>query len=142
MEKPKRWTLRRPQLGFLAIVGLLTWLPQTAWAGDPPAKVAYVKYCGACHGAGGKGDGIASGFLRPKPTDLTQIAKKHGGDFPFVLVMQSIDGTKSIGAHGNGDMPVWGEVFKDDINAGFERRARIQGRLMLITDYIRSIQEK
>ena len=129
------------RMASLALLAALVCIP-VAQAADSPAKTAYLKYCGACHGSGGKGDGVVSQFFRPKPTDLTQIAKNNSGQFPATRMMQAIDGTKTIRAHGDPDMPVWGELFRDDANAGFERRARVQGRVMLITDYIRSIQEK
>lgn len=113
-----------------------------AAAAETPAKATYVKFCGACHGPAGKGDGIVAPLFTTKPTDLTQIAKKNKGEFPNIRVMQAIDGTTTIRAHGDPDMPVWGEIFRDDLSAGFERRAKVQGRVMLITDYLRSIQEK
>ncbi len=109
---------------------------------DTPGKWLYLKYCGACHGSDGKGDGVASGFMRPKPTDLTQLAKKAGGTFPYVPTMQAIDGTKTVAAHGDANMPVWGEIFRLESSAPMERRVDVQGKVMLITDYIRSIQEK
>jgi mono/diheme cytochrome c family protein len=109
---------------------------------ETPGKYLYLKYCGACHGVSGKGDGVASGYLRPKPTDLTQLAKAAGGEFPYVATMQSIDGTKSVRAHGDPEMPVWGAVFRQDSSVPMERRIDVQGKLMLITDYIRSIQTK
>ena len=108
---------------------------------DTPGRYLYLKYCSACHGSGGKGDGAASGFLRPKPTDLTRLAKNAGGDFPYVATMQVIEGTKTVRAHGDADMPVWGEVLHQDSAAPMDRRIDVQGKLMLITDYIRSIQE-
>ena len=43
-------------------------------------------------------------------------------------------------AHGDPDMPVWGEVFSADSVAPVGRRIEIQGKLMLLTDYVRSIQ--
>ena len=30
------------------------------------AKKVYQQYCAACHGSDGKGDGVVSGFMRPK----------------------------------------------------------------------------
>jgi len=109
---------------------------------EPVGKAMYLRYCGACHGPGGKGDGVVSGLMRPRPSDLTQIAKKAGGEFPFMQTLQSIDGTKTIRAHGDPDMPVWGEIFRDQTAASVDRRAAVQGKLLLITDYLRSIQEK
>ena len=128
----------------LVLAATLLWPPLTVGAaeGDSPAKAMYLKYCSACHGSGGKGDGVVSGFLRPKPTDLTQIAKKTKGEFPFMETAQAIDGTRTIRAHGDSDMPVWGELFREESTAPLTRQAEVRGKVMLITDYLRSIQEK
>ena len=134
----------RPQrIGLLVFGGFLAWAAVGyAAEAETPGKWLYLKYCSACHGPEGKGDGVASGFMRPKPTDLTQIAKNAGGEFPFVPTMQAIDGTKTVRAHGDANMPVWGEMFRPEPSAPMERRVEVQGRLMLITDYLRSIQQK
>jgi mono/diheme cytochrome c family protein len=109
---------------------------------DHPGRSTYLKYCGACHGPKGVGDGIAGTFMQPKPTDLTQIAKKNGGTFPFSKVMQYVDGTTDVRAHGDPEMPVWGEVFHDEGAWDNTHRAEARGRVMIITDYLQSIQAK
>jgi hypothetical protein len=80
--------------------------------------------------------------MRPKPADLTQIAKKNGGQFPFQSTMEIIDGRKTVRAHGDPDMPVWGEILSEEVSDSLHRRALVKGKLTLITDYVRSIQEK
>lgn len=97
-------------------------------------KVKYERYCSSCHGTSGKGDGPVASSLTAKPTDLTQIAKTAGGEFPTARVMQSIDGTLLVRAHGSAEMPVWGQRFQHRVTA--------QGDILLITEYLRSIQEK
>ncbi len=37
-------------------------------------KVSYDSFCVACHGAEGKGDGVAAAALDPKPRDLSDAA--------------------------------------------------------------------
>lgn len=105
------------------------------------AKAAYLRYCGACHGPGGKGDGLAGTFIRPKPTDLTQIARRNGGRFPVEPTMRRIDGRDAVQAHGDPEMPVWGEIFKRDAVSP-DRRNEVQGKLLLITKHLEAIQEK
>jgi mono/diheme cytochrome c family protein len=102
----------------------------------------YVKYCGSCHGPGGKGDGVVGTFLRPKPADLTQLARKAGGTFPFYETMRTIDGRRTLRAHGDPDMPVWGEIFRAEASAGLGANAEVQGKLVLITEYLGAIQER
>jgi mono/diheme cytochrome c family protein len=115
-----------------------------ALAAEPaasPERAAYLRYCGACHGSQGQGDGVAGSFMRPKPKDLTQIAKENGGTFPFTKTMAAIDGTKEVRAHGDPDMPVWGEIFRQGA-AEPTRNVEVKGNLMLITQYLQSIQAK
>jgi hypothetical protein len=113
-----------------------------AQAEDSPNKEAFVRLCGSCHGPGGKGNGVLSGVLKQKPADLTQIAKNNGGTFPAQKVMRFIDGTTDVRAHGNPDMPVWGEVLKEQIADSPTQKAEIRATLVGITSYIASIQEK
>jgi hypothetical protein len=105
-------------------------------------KTMYLRYCGACHGPEGKGDGIASSYFRPKPIDLTQLAKQNGGEFPFSRTLHVIDGTATVRAHGDPDMPVWGEILRGESHGPQGPRSGVQGKLMMITDYLRTIQAK
>jgi hypothetical protein len=102
----------------------------------------YLRYCGPCHGPLGKGDGVAGSFMTPKPADLTRLAEKNGGTFPFQKVMAYIDGTQGVRAHGDPVMPVWGEVFRAEAGWDTGRQVEVRGTLMLLTDYVRSIQAK
>lgn len=102
----------------------------------------YLRYCSACHGSEGKGDGVVSGLMTPRPTDLTQLAQKNGGQFPFFRTMRIIDGRETIRGHGDPDMPVWGELFALDASATTEQQTVVRGKLMLITEYLESIQVK
>lgn len=105
-------------------------------------KDLYLKYCGACHGLAGEGDGVVSGLMRPAPTDLTVTARQGGGEYPFKKVMTQIDGTVTIRAHGDPDMPVWGDVLADPTHDDGMRRADVQGRVFLIVKYLESLQKK
>ena len=126
----------------LAAAAALAASPVHAADSDDPGRAMYLRYCGACHGPSGHGDGIAGTFMRPKPADLTELAKQNKGEFPFLRVMGVIDGRDSVRAHGDPQMPVWGEVFADQASWAMDRRAEVRGKLMVITDYLRSIQAK
>ncbi len=132
--------LRAPALAAAALVA------STALAGETPpehpGRSTYLRYCGACHGPEGRGDGIAGSLMRVRPTDLTEIAKRNGGTFPVMKVLRYIDGTEDVRAHGDADMPVWGEIFRDQANWDSTRRAEARGKLLLITDYLQTIQVK
>jgi mono/diheme cytochrome c family protein len=113
-----------------------------SWAQTDPAKAAYLRYCSACHGEGGKGDGVVSHLMRPKPTDLTRLAKDNEGEFPFMYIVHVIDGRETVRAHGDSDMPVWGDLFKAQDGMTPNQHAEVRGRVMMITEHLSTIQEK
>ncbi len=78
----------------------------------------YERYCSACHGMDGKGQGPVALDLRTEPADLTQIAKRRGGEFPVAEIAAYIDGRADVRAHGSRDMPVWGERFSEQVGGG------------------------
>ena len=55
-------------------------------------------------------------------------------------VMAYIDGTQDVRAHGDPVMPVWGEEFRTEAGWDMGRRVEVQGKLLLITNYVRSLQ--
>ena len=95
-------------------------------------------YCAVCHGTSGKGDGPAAQALKTAPPDLTQIARRNNGQFAELKVQQSITMDHEVGAHGNREMPVWGQVFRSIESGDSIWRLRVQN----LTQYIRSIQAK
>jgi hypothetical protein len=76
--------------------------------------------------------------LLSQPTDLTQLAKNNGGQFPFWEVYRVIDGRKDVVSHGSRAMPIWGVWFQ--VTEGSELRAT--GRIFELVHYLKSIQEK
>jgi mono/diheme cytochrome c family protein len=117
-------------------------LAVAASAADQPGQATYRRYCAACHGLEGRGDGVVSGLMRPRPTDLTQLAKQHDGRFPLLQVMKSIDGRERVPGHGDSEMPVWGEIFAHDRVQGAAAEAQARGKVQEIAAYIQSIQVK
>lgn len=132
-------------VGSVALAGLLLWGASARAANVTTAdagKMYYRKYCASCHGTTGKGDGPTSVALKTKTPDLTQLAKTNGGKFPYIEVLDIIDGTHVMASHGSKEMPAWGETFQSDTSGDPMEQAAVRGRLMLLTDYLRSIQEK
>ena len=101
----------------------------------------YRQYCGACHGVRGQGDGVVAPLMDPRPIDLTTIKKQFDGPFPRYLVVISVDGRDTVRAHGDSEMPVWGEVFAEDFHPDSAAKAKARGVVMKIVDYIESIQQ-
>jgi mono/diheme cytochrome c family protein len=96
-------------------------------------------YCATCHGKDAKGGGPMAGSLRIPPADLTRIAERNGGKFPFLQVQKIISGEEqSPATHGTREMPVWGPIFSEvswDQDLG---RARIYS----LAKYLQAIQAK
>jgi mono/diheme cytochrome c family protein len=117
-----------------------------ARADDPHLGIIeYEISCMPCHGINGQGDGKLARSLNTAPADLTRIAKSNGGEFPFAKVAETIDGRAIVAAHGQREMPVWGERYRRAIEpnesaAAIERRARAQ--IGALVKYIEEIQAK
>jgi mono/diheme cytochrome c family protein len=107
---------------------------------EPSGREVYLRYCAACHGESGVGDGPVAATLRRPPADLTGIAARAGGKFDEVRVMQVIDGRALVAEHGSRTMPVWGAVFEEELEgepySGYTSLLRSRN----LTDYLRSIQ--
>ncbi len=94
-------------------------------------------HCAACHGADGRGHAAVNrGDAIP---DLTRIAQKNHGVFPYLGVKNLIEGTRPITrGQSSARMPVWGPVFHyvdTDQDWG-------EVRLDAVTRHIESIQQK
>jgi len=127
-----RRALRRTLLSLLLAV-----VP--VHAAEQPGKPLYLRYCAACHGRQGRGDGPVAPALGEKPTDLTQLAATHGDEFPLQAVVDAIDGTRTVRAHGVSEMPVWGEVLQPD-RASPQQKLAARSKIIAIADYLRSLQ--
>lgn len=125
---------------FLAIAVLLLSIPAPGYAGEDAGRALYLRYCAACHGRDGRGDGPVAAALGEKPKDLTQIAAAHGGQFPLAAVIEAIDGTRTVRAHGVSEMPVWGDVFGTNAASPLEQQVQAAGRVMVIARYIDTLQ--
>jgi mono/diheme cytochrome c family protein len=99
-------------------------------------------YCASCHGADGKGGGPVASSLRVEMPDLTQIARRQGGQFPAEQVRRIIDGRKTLPPHGTRDMPVWGSAFRAAAANDPQSQAQSDRLIDLLVQYLRSIQSE
>jgi len=76
----------------------------------------YIHSCAACHGLDGAGDGPLASALVAQPSDLTGLAERNGGVFPFERVKETIASGGDILSHGSGEMPVWRETFRSHLS--------------------------
>ena len=100
----------------------------------------FKEYCAVCHGTDGKGSGPAADALKKHPADLTQLARKNGGTFPELHVMNFIKGADvtAAGPHGSRDMPVWGQIF----SSMSPNQDLVQVRVYNLLKYIEGMQAK
>jgi mono/diheme cytochrome c family protein len=150
MEDPMTGKGRAMTMTML-VVAVLVGLTVTAVAGgggSPAAgqaagvdgRTVFRTYCASCHGDYGRGNGPVAVFLRRRPADLTQIAKRNKGVFPAARVHQLIDGRQVVKAHGDSQMPVWGDAFSKAMVGSDE--ATIKARIDAMVAYLASIQER
>ena len=102
-------------------------------------KTLFMQHCASCHSADAKGAGPAALALKKQPPDLTKLAKRNHGRFPYNEVSKTINGDFEVPAHGSKEMPTWGPLFLSltDVNA-----RKTESPTTNLTDYIKSIQVK
>jgi mono/diheme cytochrome c family protein len=130
-------------LTVLGVSGLL--VASSARGGDTAADPAaaakgqttYVRYCVSCHGPTGKGDGSLAGDLKVAVPDLTTMATRAGGQYPYDRVVRIVRSGEIVRGHGTADMPAWGDVFKK--TKGTEE-ATIDAAVRNLSHYLWSIQ--
>jgi mono/diheme cytochrome c family protein len=104
----------------------------------------YMIACAGCHGESGMGDGPIAGLLEIQTPNLTMLAEKAGGTFPYEAALRTIDGRNEIRAHGS-EMPVWGDRFfvsaatSDSLDPE-QAELVAKGRILALVGYLRSIQ--
>lgn len=100
---------------------------------------SFVFYCAPCHGRGGRGDGPVAAALKSSPPDLATLARRNRGAFPRATVTSFITGSaRTPAAHGPGDMPVWGPIFRSLDPSDARAKVRIDN----VVAFIESIQIK
>jgi mono/diheme cytochrome c family protein len=106
-------------------------------------RADFNKHCAPCHSESGKGNGPELKVIPDiKPKDLTTIAARNGGVFPYQDVEDTIDGRKIVPAHKRFDMPFWGVNFQQQ---GQEftpaSEAQVKERIDAIVDYVATLQQ-
>lgn len=84
----------------------------------------YRAYCSSCHGGDGRG-GPSAWTLKVTPTDLSTLARQHGGKFPSAAIRQVLLHGSGESVHGSSSMPVWGRVFADTGQSDAMQKLRV-----------------
>lgn len=141
--------MRRRQLALALVTGAgiaaaVPARPQAPAPGSPIATVSgsytFRTYCASCHGIDAKGDGPLADSLRFRPPDLTLIAKRSGGEFPFEDVVRIVDGRRPLKGHGGPDMPIWGDAFRNAAD-GYDE-ASAQAKIRSVVEHLKTIQAR
>ncbi len=108
---------------------------------DYSGEEIFLKYCAACHGESGRGDGpVARGLVTAVP-DLTTIERRYG-EFPAMQIADTIDGRRArVDAHGTRTMPVWGYEFWVEEGGDAVAQREMKQVIAKLVDYVESIQD-
>ena len=90
------------------------------------------QHCVACHGTNGKGTGPLTSDLIGVPANLTELAMRNKGTFPFWRTYRIIDGREYVAQHGVREMPVWVNWFQipeDEGHGATDWRDQVRGRI-------------
>jgi mono/diheme cytochrome c family protein len=101
----------------------------------------FVRYCAACHGTNGTGNGPVAKSLSKPPANLRLLSDKYGSPLPAAKLAELIDGRDAVRAHGTADMPVWGERLYA-MGAGERGELGISEIIGKIVAYLDTIQDR
>jgi mono/diheme cytochrome c family protein len=100
-------------LASITLMGATAAWPQSDWKAPAAAKTlknpvqgvgdarnVIATSCAACHGSSGRGDGVASAALQPKPADWTSTAVQNDTDGELFWRI----------TNGRGAMPAWRQL--------------------------------
>ena len=124
--------------GVMLAPGWVTAANAQQYTQTTPGAEVFRTYCASCHGSSARGDGPLASSMSKKPANLTEIAKRNGGEFPSELVFKTIDGRQKVRGHGGPDMPEWAEAFSKSREAGDAER--VKAVIESLVAYLESIQ--
>jgi mono/diheme cytochrome c family protein len=137
----------RIAVALLALGAFSNW--GSGYAADAAdfGKVEYERKCAVCHGLKGKGDGPYAVVGMSVP-DLTTLSKRNKGVFPVQHLNDVIDGTEILAAHGTRNMPIWGTVYRAQVEEvyfdapPFAAEVYAHFRILALIDYISRLQAR
>ena len=100
----------------------------------------FMRFCAACHGESGQGDGPVAAGLPISVPDLTLLEKRRGDSFPEDVLRKIIDGQEAVVVHGTRYMPVWGYEFWVEEGADDKAKERVEIIVDNLIEYLRAIQ--
>ena len=145
--------LRMIWLGFSIFIVSTVAMAEERQLQDTDANYAQEEFsraCASCHGKGGRGNGPIAKSLRRPPTDLTKLSKNNNGVFPVTRLYAVIDGRVAVTVHGPRQMPVWGTIYTQGVQARMSRDymsqelldSLVRVRILVLIEYISTLQEQ
>ena len=123
--------IRIAAVKWLILAEFLIGHATSVWAEDPDSgRFAYMASCAPCHGENGRGNGFLNSVLKVQAPDLTTLAKRNRGGFPFAAVTEIIEGRTRNDGHGTRGAPVWGFA------------PWVRSQMPIIADYLSHLQIK
>jgi mono/diheme cytochrome c family protein len=131
-----------PRAAILASLLAFTAAPLSAQptrgADDDLGARLYFNHCAACHGQDGEGGGPVAATMHIAMPNLRSLAMRNNGEFPDKAVTSYIDGREAPAAHGERQMPIWGDVFRGVEQGTAERTAR--RRIAALVAFVSTLQ--
>jgi mono/diheme cytochrome c family protein len=137
MDNPRMTSLAAVALGALTVLCAAGEVALDTVAAAK-GQVTFTRFCVSCHGPAGKGDGSIAGDLRVPVPDLTEMANRNGGKYPYDRVTRVIATAELVRGHGTVEMPAWGDVFKKTRGTD---EATIEAAIRDLNHYIWSLQK-
>jgi mono/diheme cytochrome c family protein len=137
-----RTTCRRTliSVGLLAAAAFAANASESKRAVLDDGRMEFEENCTACHGKDGTGTGELAVKLVKPPKDLTAIAARNGGVFPFWQVFEIIAGETPVAGHDTFQMPQYSKRMRAQEGAPGFLPAHV--RVLELTHYLESIQKK
>jgi mono/diheme cytochrome c family protein len=113
-------------------------------------KREYDSNCAVCHGQKGRGDGPYGPMMGKGEigaADITTLAQRNKGVFPFAQVYEVIDGTQAVKQHGPREMPIWGADYKVKgaeyyMEVPYDPATYVRTRILALVEYVYRLQVK
>lgn len=136
------WLSRR--LSVALVIGLCAAsgaTAQTFVSADYSGAELFQRFCSACHGSAGHGDGPVAATMAVAVPDLTRLSARRDGEFPHQEIRDIVDGRSPLVAHGTRSMPVWGYEFWVQEGADIEAEAVARELIDRLVAYLETLQD-
>jgi mono/diheme cytochrome c family protein len=126
------------RIGLAPALAVAVALSTAALAAEDTGARLYFNHCAACHGDDGEGTGPVAASMRVTVPNLRALAQRNGGVFPEETVTAYVDGRTAAAAHGDRQMPIWGDVFRG-VEQGTSQRT-VRRRIAAVVGFIAMLQ--